>query len=306
MIQSKLVSVHTVSWNGVKQTKVPYKNLNQRRFRFEKRIYPFKSRNSFVHLILSFLPTSMILHYRQQRSFHRAFSRKKKTNPSGVPSYTIHLEDEINIRAEKHVGRCWTKILSFSVREPRPPQREGALILHYIISRIVSGVDARSRGTCAHMVSCRAQGEAPLLMQNREEEGGTIPLIVGRIFKFESRISLGPPAMGHRSQSIRGESLSLSLCPPRVTKNRIRAAIEPSSLSFSPPPQPGMHLHAKKHRCRRIEKGFSLLSDARQLERILDSREGNSMHSSNSKRMKFRVVLEITTIFSLFNKIYLT
>lgn len=41
--------------------------------------------------------------------------------------------------------------------------------------------------------------------------GGTIPLIVGRIFKFESRISLGPPAMGHRSQSIRGESLSLSL-----------------------------------------------------------------------------------------------
>lgn len=101
-------------------------------------------------------------------------------------------------------------------------------------------------------------------------------------------------------------SLSLSLCPPRVTKNRIRAAIEPSSLSFSPPPQPGMHLHAKKHRCKRIEKGFSLLSDARQLERILDSREGNSMHSSNSKRMKFRVVLEITTIFSLFNKIYLT
>lgn len=156
----------------------------------------------------------MILHYRQQRSFHRAFSRKKKTNPSGVPSYTIHLEDEINIRAEKHVGRCWTKILSFSVREPRPPQREGALILHYIISRIVSGVDARSRGTCAHMVSCRAQGEAPLLMQNREEEGGTIPLIVGRIFKFESRISLGPPAMGHRSQSIRGESLSLSLSLP--------------------------------------------------------------------------------------------
>lgn len=65
----------------IKQTKVPYKNLNQRRFRFEKRIYPFKSRNSFVHLILSFLPTSMILHYRQQRSFHRAFSRKKKNQP---------------------------------------------------------------------------------------------------------------------------------------------------------------------------------------------------------------------------------
>lgn len=63
------------------------------------------------------------------------------------------------------------------------------------------------------------------MIENREE-GGTIPLIVGRIFKFESRISLGPPAMGHRSQSIRGESLSLFLflCSPRVTKNRIRAA----------------------------------------------------------------------------------
>lgn len=64
--------------------------------------------------------------------------------------------------------------------------------------------------------------------------GGTIPLIVGRIFKFESRISLGPPAMGHRSQSIRGESLSFSfsLCPPRVTKNRIRAA-KKTDLSLS-------------------------------------------------------------------------
>lgn len=93
------------------------------------------------------------------------------------------------------------------------------------------------------------------MIENREE-GGTIPLIVGRIFKFESRISLGPPAMGHRSQSIRGESLSLFLflCSPRVTKNRIRAAKKTDRGIFSfflflpPPPQPGMHLHAKKHR----------------------------------------------------------
>lgn len=155
----------------------------------------------------------MILHYRQQRSFHRVFSRKKKTNPSGVPSYTIHLEDEINIRAEKHVGRCWTKILSFSVREPRPPQREGALILHYIISRIVSGVDARSRGTCAHMVSCRAQGEAPLLMQNREEEGGNNPANCRQ--DFQVRESHLIRTTGHGTpESINPWRISLSLSLP--------------------------------------------------------------------------------------------
>lgn len=177
--------------------------------------------------------------------------------------------------------------------------------MHYIISRI------RSRCTvawhvCAYGIVSSAGGGPPF---DAEQGGGGGNNPANCRQDFQVRESHLIRTTGHGTpESINPWriSLSLSLCPPRVTKNRIRAAIEPSSLSFSPPPQPGMHLHAKKHRCRRIEKGFSLLSDARQLERILDSREGNSMHSSNSKRMKFRVVLEITTIFSLFNKIYLT
>lgn len=49
--------------------------------------------------------------------------------------------------------------------------------------------------------------------------GRTISLIVGRIFKFERRISLGPPATGHRVNQTEEESSALV----RVTKNRIRA-----------------------------------------------------------------------------------
>lgn len=82
-----------------------------------------------------------------------------------------------------------------------------------------------------------------------------------RIFKFEHRISLGPPARGHRvNQS--GESSALV----RVTKNRIRAFKKGKSslflsLSLLPRNRP-LHLHAKKHRCggliHSVPRGFSL------------------------------------------------
>ena len=84
-----------------------------------------------------------------------------------------------------------------------------------------------------------------------------------RIFKFEHRISLGPPARGHRvNQS--GESSALV----RVTKNRIRAFKKGKSslflslsLSFSPPPQPASTFACEKASLRR--------TDSLRAERIL-------------------------------------
>lgn len=215
----------------------------------------------------------MILHlHRQQR---------KKKPPTLIPIlHDILLEDEMNIWAEKHIGR-WRFYLS--------PRGEGDIVYYFWNRRIVWGVDARSRGTCAHMASCRAQGGGPLW--RTEGGGGTIPLIVGRIFKFESRISLGPPAMGHRSQSIRGES-SLFLSPSpsisRVTKNRIRAekktdsGIFPLSLSLSLLPRnPGCICMRKSRRIenRRILVTFGL-SDGRSWKEFLDFRERNELREA--------------------------
>lgn len=248
----------------------------------------------------------MILHlHRQQR---------KKKPPTLIPIlHDILLEDEMNIWAEKHIGR-WRFYLS--------PRGEGDIVYYFWNRRIVWGVDARSRGTCAHMASCRAQGGGPLW--RTEGGGGTIPLIVGRIFKFESRISLGPPAMGHRSQSIRGES-SLFLSPSpsisRVTKNRIRAekktdpGIFPLFLFLSSPATRDAFACEKAEESR--TGGFSLLSDSRTAEvgkNFWIFERGTNCEKLGLKKkrtmrriwMKFRIVflIEIIKMFFL-NKIYL-